>query len=332
MTKLDIVHPRASFGRPRVRCVVALDGAPVCAERPDPVPGTGELLVRVRAAGINGADLLQVAGKYPVPPGLPADLLGIESAGVVEAVGVGVTRFRTGDRVMAITPAAGQAELVVVHERLAMVVPDGMGWPEAGGFAEVFTTAHDALFTQCGLGTGERLLVNGAAGGVGVAAVQLGIAAGASVVASVRSERIRPALAEIGATPADPEQAFGLGPYDVVLELVGAPNIGADMEALAIGGRIAVIGVGAGSRAETDYRLLMSRRARIHGSTLRARSLEERALAARLVERHVLPLVADGRVRVPVETTFPLEDCCPAYERFSAGAKLGKVVLVVDRL
>ena len=313
-----------------MRCVVAEGGAAVCAERPDPVPGTGELLVRVQAAAVNGADLQQVAGRYPVPAGLPADLLGLESAGVVDAAGPGVTRFTPGDRVMAITSAAGQAELVVVHERLAMPVPDAMGWPEAGGFAEVFTTAHDALATQCRLRCGERLLVNGAAGGVGVAAVQIGVATGATVVASVRSERLRPVLAGLGAIPAGPEEAFGLGPFDVVLELVGAPNIGADLDALAVGGRIAVIGVGAGSLGETDFRLLMSRRAAIHGSTLRARPFEEKALAARLVERHVLPLVEAGRVRVPVEATFSLEDCAAAYERFAAGGKLGKVVLVMD--
>jgi NADPH:quinone reductase len=313
-----------------VRCVVAEGGAAVCAERPDPVPGTGELLVRVRAAAVNGADMQQVAGTYPVPAGLPADLLGLESAGVVEAVGAGVTRFGRGDRVMAITSAAGQAELVVVHERLAMPVPDALDWPEAGGFSEVFTTGHDALFTQCGLRSSERVLVNGAAGGVGLAAVQLCVATGASVVASVRSERLRPALAELGARPAGPEEAFGLGPFDVVLELVGAPNVGADLEALASRGRVAVIGVGAGSLGQTDFRLLMSRRGRIHGSTLRARPLEEKALAARLVERHVLPLVSEGRVRVPIEATFPLEGCAAAYERFAAGDKLGKVVLVMD--
>ncbi len=312
-----------------MRCVVAAGGAVACAERPDPVPGTRELLVRVRAAALNGADLHQVAGRYPVPPGLPADLLGIEAAGVVEAAGPGVTRFEPGDRVMAVVSAAGQAELVVVHERLAMPVPDNLGWPEAGGFPEVFTTAHDALLTQCGLRTGERVLVNGAAGGVGVAAVQIAVATGATVVAGVRSERLRPALAELGATPAEPQEAFGLGPFDVVLELVGAPNIGADLEALAIGGRIAVIGVSAGFLAELDFRVLMARRAAIRGSTLRPRPFEEKALAARLVERHVLPLVAAGRVRVPVEATFPLEDCAAAYERFAAGGKLGKVVLVI---
>jgi len=313
-----------------MRAAVIVEGAVTCAERPDPVPGTGELLVRVRAAGLNGADLLQRAGRYPPPPGTPPDQPGMEFAGEVEAVGAGATRFSAGDRVMGIVAGAAQAELVVVHERVAMPVPDVLSWPEAGGVPEVFTTAHDALFTQCGLRPGERLLVNGAAGGVGIAAVQLAVVSGSSVVASVRSPERREALASFGATPAAPDDAFGLGPFDVVLELVGGPNLPADLDALAIGGRISVIGIGAGGRAEVGLGLLMARRARVHGSTLRARPLEEKALAARLVERHVLPQLAAERVRVPVEATFPLVDVGAAYERFAAGNKLGKIVLVTD--
>ncbi len=313
-----------------MRAAVIVEGAVGCDERPDPVPGAGELLVRVRAAGLNGADLLQRAGRYPPPPGTPADQPGMEFAGEVEAAGAGATRFSPGDRVMGIVAGAAQAELVVVHERVAMPVPDGLSWPEAGGFPEVFTTAHDALFTQCGLRLGERLLVNGAAGGVGVAAVQLAVANGSSVVASVRSPERREALASFGATPAAPDDAFGLGPFDVVLELVGGPNLPADLDALATGGRISVIGIGAGATAEVGLGLLMARRARVHGSTLRVRPLEEKALAARLVERHVLPQLAAGRVRVPVEATFPLSDVGAAYERFAAGGKLGKIVLLVD--
>ena len=170
-----------------MRAVTIADGRLVVAERPDPEPGRGELLVRVAAAGLNGADLHQLKGAYPAPPGSPPDIPGLELAGEVAAVGPGVFRFAEGDRVMAVVGGGGQAELAVVHERAAVPVPDGLGWPEAGGFPEVVTTAHDALFTQCGLGLGDRLLVHGAAGGVGTAAVQLGAAAGARVVASVRN-------------------------------------------------------------------------------------------------------------------------------------------------
>ncbi len=157
-------------------------------ERPDPEPGHGELLVRVRGAGINGADMLQRRGAYPAPPGSPEDIPGLELAGEVAALGPGAARFAEGDRVMAVVGGGAQAELAVVHERAAMPVPDGLDWPEAGGLPEVFTTAHDAIFSQAGLRSGEHLLVHGAAGGVGTAAVQLGRAAGARVTATVRRE------------------------------------------------------------------------------------------------------------------------------------------------
>jgi NADPH2:quinone reductase len=311
-----------------MRAVVVSEGALSVAERPDPTPERGELLVRVRSAGLNGADMLQRAGLYPPPPGVAADIPGLELAGVVEALGAGVTRFAAGDAVMAIVSGAGQAELAIVHERVAMPVPSALDWPQAGAFPETFTTAHDALFTQCGLGSGERVLINGAAGGVGISAVQLAVAAGATVVASVRSQGLRARVESFGAEVVDPAQAGESGPYDVVLELVGAPNLATDVNALAIGGRIAVIGVGAGAVAEIDLRALMGRRGRIHGSTLRARALEEKADAARRIERHVLPLVEAGKLTVPIEATYPLEEAAAAYDRFTAGGKLGKIVLL----
>jgi NADPH2:quinone reductase len=312
-----------------MRVVTIRDGRLELAERPDPEPGRGELLVRVAAAGINGADLHQAGGRYPAPPGSPADIPGLELAGEVAAVGPDVHRFRPGDRVMALVGGGAQAELAVVHERVAMPVPDGLGWAEAGGFPEVFTTAHDGLFTQCGLGLGDRLLVHGAAGGVGTAAVQLGAAAGARVVATVRDRDHHRAVAELGAAVVvEPGQFAGHGPFDVVLELVGAPNFAANLGVLASGGRLMIIGVGAGATVELDLRRLMQRRSRVLGSALRSRPLEEKADAARRVEHQVLPLVADGRVRVPVAATFPLAQAQEAYDRFAAGGKLGKLVLV----
>ena len=313
-----------------MHAATVVDGALVWREHPDPRPGPGDLLVRVRAAGVNGADLLQVRGGYPAPPGSPPDIPGLELAGEVVDVGDEVRRFAVGDRVMTIVGGGGQAELAVVHERVAMPVPDGLPWPEAGGFPEVFLTAHDALFVQCAVAMGERVLVHGAAGGVGVAAVQLAAAAGARVTATVRNEGLRDAVAALGAVAVAPDEFSDRGPFDVVLELVGAPNMAANLDALATGGRIAVIGVGAGARVELDLLSLMAHRARIHGSTLRARPLEEKALVARRVEAHVLPLLAAGRVRVPVAATFPLAEAAAAYERFAAGAKLGKIVLVSD--
>ena len=300
-------------------------------EHDDPVPGAGELLVEVRAAGLNSGDLLQRAGFYPAPPGSPADIPGLEAAGEVVALGDGVPDFALGDRVMAVIGGGGQAERFVVHERCALRVPESMDWAEAGGFAEAFTTAHDALFSQAGLALGEHLCVHGAAGGVGVAAVQLGVATGARVTATVRNEALRSRVAELGAQVVEPEGFEQHGPFDVVLELIGASNLPADVGSLATGGRICVIGVGGGGfRAEVDLLALMNRRARIHGSTLRARPLEQKALAAAAVARHVLPLVEQGRVRVPVAETFPLRDAAAAYDRFRAGGKFGKIVLVAD--
>ena len=311
-----------------MRAATISDGSVVVDDHDDPEPGNNEILVRVRAAGINGADILQRKGAYPAPPGSPADIPGLELAGEVVALGAGATRFSEGDRVMAVVGGGGQAELAVVHERAAMPVPEALDWPAAGGFAEVFTTAHDALFSQAELQPGERLLVHGAAGGVGTAAVQLGRAAGASVTATVRSAERRAEVERLGATAIDPEGFEDHGPYDVVLELVGAPNMPGNLKALAMSGRIAVIGVGAGPKAELNLLALMGKRGRISASTLRARPLEEKALAMRLVERHVLPLVESGAVSVPIAATFPLDRVGEAYERFTAGSKLGKVILL----
>jgi NADPH2:quinone reductase len=301
----------------------------VIEEHTDPVPGTGEVLVRVHAAGLNGADMMQRRGLYPAPPGSPQDIPGMELAGEVAALGPGATRFAEGERVMAIVGGGAQAELAVVNERQLMPVPAALNWPAAGGLPEVFTTAHDAIFVQAGLRPGERLLVHGGAGGVGVAAIQLGRAAGARVTATVRREESREQVAALGAEAIPPEDFAQHGPFDVVLELVGAPNMPENLGALETGGRIVVIGVSAGVKTELNLLALMGKRARIHGSTLRSRPLEEKAIATRLLEREVLPLFDTGALRVPIAATFPLAQAAAAYERFAAGGKLGKIVLTL---
>ncbi len=299
-----------------MKAAVVADGTIRIEERPDPVAGRGEVLVRIRAAGINGADLMQRAGRYPAPPGAPADIPGLELAGEISG---------TGERVMALTAGGGHAELAVVPTGLLLPVPERLSWPEAGGFVEVFATAHDALFGQAQLQLGERVLVNGAAGGVGVAAVQLARATGASVVGTVRNEAVRGEVEALGAEVCGPGEAEG--PFDVILELVGGEGLAADLDLLATGGRLVVIGIGAGATAELDFRKLMMRRARISASTLRSRPLEEKALVVSRLERHVLPLLADGRIVVPVCETFPLGEAQAAYDRFAAGGKFGKIVL-----
>jgi putative PIG3 family NAD(P)H quinone oxidoreductase len=304
-------------------------GAVAPREHPVPEPGAGEVLVKVAAAGLNGADLMQLAGRYPAPPGAPADIPGLELAGEVAALGPGATRFAPGDRVMAIVGGGGQAEFAVVHERILMAVPETLEWSAAGAVPETFTTAHDAIFTQAALAPGERLLVHGGAGGVGTAAIGLGVAAGARVHATVRDPELRDRVAALGATVIEQEDFASHGPFDVILELVGAPNMAANLDALAHLGRIVTIGIGAGARAELDLRLLMSKRARIHGSMLRSRSLEDKAFTARQMEHSVLPLLASGAVSVQVAETFPLAEVASAYERFAAGGKFGNIVLTM---
>jgi putative PIG3 family NAD(P)H quinone oxidoreductase len=310
-----------------MRAATIRDKQILVEEHPDPLAGAGEVLVRVHAAGLNGADMMQRRGLYPAPPGSPQDIPGMEFAGEVAGLGPGVERFELGARVMAIVGGGAQAELCLAHERVLMPVPASLDWTAAGGLPEVFATAHDALFTQAELRSGERLLVHGGAGGVGTAAIQLARAAGARVTATVRREELRGEVRELGADAIAPEGFAEHGPFDVILELVGAPNMPENLQALATRGRIAVIGVGAGAKSEVNLLALMGKRARIHGSTLRARSLEDKALVARLLEHEVLPLFDTGALRVPVADTFTLESAEVAYDRFTEGGKLGKIVL-----
>jgi putative PIG3 family NAD(P)H quinone oxidoreductase len=311
-----------------VRAATIRDGEVLVEEHPDPEPGAGQVRVRVRAAGVNGADMLQRRGRYPAPPGSPQNIPGLERAGEVDALGDGAARFSVGDRVMGIVGGGGQGELAVVHERQLMPVPDEVPFPDAGGLPEVFTTAHDAVFTRAGLRPGERLLVHGAAGGVGTAAVQLGHALGAHVPATVRIPAARDPVAGLGADDVlEPEGFEEHGPFDVILELVGAPNLAANVNALATEGRIVVIGIGAGAKAELNLAALMAKRGRIMASTLRARPLEHKALTARAMEREVLPWFARGDLRVPVAEAFALDDVAAAYDHFAAGGKLGKIIL-----
>ena len=311
-----------------MRAVVFEDGGVTTGEVDEPVPGQRQLLVAVRAAGLNGADITQAKGGYPPPPGAPLTG-GLEMAGEVVAAGPNCQRFSAGDRVMAVVQGGGQAEFCLVDEPLAMPVPESVDWASAGGFPEVFATAHDALFTQASLAMGERVCVHGAAGGVGSAAVQLAAAVGAQVTATVRNPEARAAVGELGAdTVIDPAGLADAGPFDVILELVGAPNWPANLKALATEGRIVVIGVGAGAEVSLNLLSLMVKRVRLSTSTLRPRPLEQRAAVARRVERHVLPLLVSGRIQVPLARTLPLAEAAAAYEYFAVPGKIGKVVLV----
>jgi NADPH2:quinone reductase len=300
-------------------------------ERPDPVPGDHEVLVAARFAGVNWADVAQRAGHYPPPPGSPADIPGLEVAGVVQAAGRDVLAWSVGDRVFGVVGGGGLADRVLVHERHLAAVPANLGEDLAAAVPEAYITAHDAVFTRCGLKLGEVLLVTGANGAVGSAAVQLGLAAGARVVASVRSAGAGDALAGAGAIVASPdkiaEQLAALGGADVVLELVGAQNLESDFGVLAVKGRIVVVGTPAGADAAISLRALMGKRASLHGTVLRARPLEEKAAAVRAFTRSVVPLLAAGRALPKIDRVFPAADVAAAFDYLVQPGKSGKVLL-----
>ena len=291
-------------------------------ERPDPVPQSSEVLVRATHAALNPADVAQRAGNYPAPPGSPADIPGLEVAGTVIACGEAVTAWRAGDRVFGLVGGGGLSDTVAVHERHVARIPDDLTDREAAAVPEAFITAHDAVFTRAGLALGETLLVNGASGGVGTAAVQLGVAAGARVLANSRSHR--EALTDMGAEPCVLSEARGV---DVVLELVGAANLTGSLDALALRGRIIVVGTGAGADAELSLRALMGRRASVMGTVLRARPMEEKAAAVQAFARSVVPHLAAGRARPVIDRVFPVAEAAAAFEHLSAPGKLGKVLL-----
>jgi NADPH:quinone reductase-like Zn-dependent oxidoreductase len=295
------------------------------AERPDPVPGSNEVVVAASHAGLNPADLIQRAGHYPAPPGAVADVPGLEVGGTVVAVGDAVLGWEVGDRVFGIVGGGGLADRVAVHERHLARVPDRLSDEQAAAVPEAFITAHDAMFTRAGLVTGETLLVNGANGGVGTAAVQLGLAAGARVLANARNQAARERLSAMGADPVALEDVDGEA--DVVVELVGAPNLTGDLRALAPKGRIIVVGTGAGAEFDMSLRALMGKRASLMGTVLRARPMEEKAAAVQAFARGVVPLLAEGRVSPPIDRVFPAEDAAAAFDHLAAPGKFGKVLL-----
>jgi len=300
-------------------------------ERADPVPGTDEIVVAARFAGVNWADVMQRQGFYPPPPGVPQDIPGLEVAGVVAATGAGVHTWKTGDRVFGLVGGGGLADRVVVHERHVAAVPANLADDVAAAVPEAYITAHDAVFTQCGLQLGETLLVNGANGAVGSAGARLGLAAGARVVANVRSLDTARSLEKEGAVVVTPDSAAArvaeLGGADVVLELVGAPNLDLDFRVLAVKGRIVIVGSGAGAQANLSLQHLMVRRASLRGTVLRARPVEEKAAAVQAFTRSVLPLLAAGRALPEIDRVFPAAEVTAAFDHLEKPGKTGKILL-----
>lgn len=315
-----------------MRAVVIRDGNLEIAERETPDPGPFDVVVSVRAAGVNAADLMQQRGLYPAPPGSPSDIPGLEMAGIVSAVGADVHEALLGRRVCAIVGGGAQATHCVVPASHLTHVPDDVSWTEAGGFAEAFSTAHDALVTQGRLAAGERVLISGAAGGVGVAAVQIGRAWGAHVIAVTRTSEHHDDLLSLGAHETlTLDQVVSLDPVDVVLELVGAAHLSLAQRVLAPKARVVIIGVGGGSRMEVNLLAIMQSRATLTGSTLRSRSREEKTAVAELVDESLGPLWTQHSLHVPVARSFALDDASAAYEYFATPGKFGKVVLIVEQ-
>lgn len=318
-----------------MRCVVyhGVGGREVVAveERPDPLPGRFEVAIAPAYAGVNPADVLQREGKHPVPAGAPKDVPGLEVGGRVVACGEGVTAFAPGDRAFGLVGGGGLAERVIAHERELAAVPDALDDAAAAAAPEAFLTAFDAVCLQAGLVSGETLLVNGASGGVGTAAVQIGAFLGARVVASLRAPELRPRVAELGATALPAGEAFAhvraLGGADVVLELVGAVHMSENVSVLARGGRVIVVGARPGDETTIVLRDLMSRRGHLIGTTLRTRPLEEKADLVQQFGRRIVPGLADGRMRPIVDRAFPLSEAVAALDYVRAPGKFGKVLL-----
>jgi NADPH:quinone reductase-like Zn-dependent oxidoreductase len=289
--------------------------------------------VTVHAAGINAADLLQRQGFYPAPPGWPEDVPGMELAGVVCAVGDRVVEPVLGRRVCAVVGGGAQATHALVPSEHLLFLPDHVAWEEAGGFPEAFTTAYDALVSQGNLVAGERVLISGAAGGVGVAAVQIAHVLGAHVIAATRTDAFHSKLRELGADEVVTiDDVASLEPVDVVLELVGALHLEKVQRVLRSFARVVVIGVGAGGKLELDLLTMMRTRSTFTGSTLRSRSRDEKADVARLVASALVPRWMEGELTVPLARVFTLGDAADAYDYFAQPGKFGKVVLRTQEL
>lgn len=309
--------------------------------RPVPPPGAGELLVRVRSSAINRADLLQRIGRYPAPPGVPADIPGLEFAGEVAALGDGVRGWRTGDRVCGLVGGGAHAEYVLTHERTVARIPDGLGWEVAGVAAEAYITAHDALVSQAAVRPGETVLIHAVGSGVGLAAVQLATALGATVFGTARgAEKLEVARAmgmQAGAQPgatgwiAESVSSWTSGRgVDVVIDLVGGDYTAESLPAMALKGRLMLIGALAGSRATVDLRTILGKRLTIRGTVLRSRPLEERILVTQAFEREVLPWLASGRIMPRIDAQFELASIAEAHALVESNTTIGKVGIRVD--
>src|SRR5947209_9337931 len=305
-------------------------------EKPEPV---GDYVcVRVRAAGINRADLQQRAGRYPAPAGSPSNIPGLEFAGVVDAIGPLVRSWKPGQRAMGLAGGGGQAEYILAHEGLLVEIPDNLDFVQAAGVPEVFMTAHDALFTQAGLQMGERVLIHAAGSGVGTAAIQLAHATGATTFGTSRTpgklEKARQLGLDFGLSDknfaAEVNRLTNDGGVHVVLDFIGAPYLEQNLEALTSWGRIVFLSTMGGVQANVNLGMLMSKRISMRGCTLRTRTLEEKLTVTRLFATSVLPLLANGKVKPVIEQAYSMEEVGKAHRAMGENKNFGKLIVRVD--
>ncbi len=322
--------------------VITRPGGPEVLEIQDvalPEPIGDQVRVRVHAAGLNRADLVQRAGYYPAPPGSPANIPGLEFAGEVDAVGPLVRSWKPGQRVMGITGGGGQAEYILSHEGLLVEIPANLDFVQAAAIPEVFMTAHDALFTQGGLQMGERVLIHAVGSGVGTAAIQLAHTIGATVFGTSRTPQKLEQASALGLDIGLAEQNFaaqvkqhtnGEGVH-VVLDFVGAAYMEQNLESLATWGRLVLLATLGGAHANVNLSLLMSKRIQIRGSTLRSRTLEEKLAVTHRFATHVVPLLASKRIQPIIGEVYPLHEIAKAHLAMAHNRNFGKLVLRIDK-
>ena len=308
-------------------------------QRPVPAPGAGEILIKVAAAGVNRPDVMQRQGLYPPPPGA-SDIPGLELAGTVVALGPQASRWKLGDRVMALVSGGGYAEYCVAHESHALAIPEGLSFAEAAAIPETFFTVWHNAFERGGLKSGETLLIHGGTSGIGTTAIQLAKAFGARVITTAGSPEKCEAARKLGADVAvnyktedfvrATKEATGGKGAQVIVDMVGGDYIERNYEAAGVEGRIVQIAFQGSPKATVDFRRVMLKRLHHTGSTLRARSVADKAAIAAAVAEKVMPLVAAGKVKPVMDSSFPLADAAKAHARMETSAHIGKIVLVVE--
>ena len=309
------------------------------ADLPVPVPQADEVKVKVKAAGINQADVLQAKGKYSAPPGYPQDIPGLEFAGIVDVVGAAVQKLKPGDRVFGLIGGGAYAEEITIHADCVTKIPADMGFIEAASIPEVFITAYDALVVQMQLTMGECLLISAIGSGVGIAALQIAKHMGVTVIGSSRTkEKLKQAeafgldhkiLVEDGKFAAQVKEIHPAGP-DVVLELVGGDYVVEDINCIAHQGRIILVGLLGGRSANLDLGKILAKRLLIKGTTLRVRPLAEKILANEILEKHLVPLFETGQLRPIIAQVFTLKDAADAIKHLDSAKVFGKVVLACE--